>query len=335
MYNIFLLIIITIIIGLSGLFSGFETGMYQLSRLRLRLGVERRIWRFILLGKTMRDSSALLLSILIGNNLTHYIITSIATFMLLSKFSSEHTAELTATFITAPILFIFAELIPKSIFYHRADSLMPALSPILLFFHKVFTWCGAVYVLRFFAGLTAKATGSSISTKNIIFASGRPHIKAIYRETEDEGFFSQVQSDIVNRLVNIPEVSVKRIMTSIDKVESVEVNTSKAFLFQKLKDMDFTMVLVYEGQPSNVIGWVNIYQVLTAAEDLNNLRDYIKPIKRVNPDTDVISSIRIMQREKHKILLVSRITRSGKQASLGIVTMKDLAEELLGELSEW
>jgi len=335
MYNIFLLIIITIIIGLSGLFSGFETGMYQLSRLRLRLGVERRIWRFILLGKTMRDSSALLLSILIGNNLTHYIITSIATFMLLSKFSSEHTAELTATFMTAPILFIFAELIPKSIFYHRADSLMPALSPILLFFHKVFTWCGAVYVLRFFAGLTAKATGSSISTKNIIFASGRPHIKAIYRETEEEGFLSRIQNEIFNRLVSIPEINVQYIMTPMNRLETIELKSDRKAVFEKLKQTAYTRIPVYDRWAENVVGWINIYKILTSDEDFKDLSSFLHPIGKVEPQTDVITAIRIMQREKHKILLVSRSTRSGKQTPLGIITMKDLAEELLGELSEW
>jgi len=320
---------------LAGFFAGAETGMYQLSRVRLRLGVEHKRFSYVLLSKSMRDGSALLLTLLIGTNLSHYIVTSIVTFIMLDKFASEHSAELFATFLTAPVLFVFTELIPKSLFYRRADSLMPSVSFVIFIFHKLFVWCGAVPLLKLLTKALSHLRRSPATSMSMLSTSARQQLGVIVQETQDEGFFSQVQSDIVNRLVNIPEVSVRRIMTTIDKVESVEVNTTRAFLFQKLKDMDFTRLLVYEGQPSNVIGWVNIYQVLTAAEDLNNLRDYIKPIRRINPDTDVISSVRIMQREKHKILLVSRITRSGKQASLGIVTMKDLAEELLGELSEW
>jgi len=112
-----LILVAVFTVILSGLFAGAETGIYQLSRLRLRLGIEKRRLSFVILGKAMGDSPALLLSMLVANNLTHYFVTSIVTFLLLSKVEAAHTAELFATFITVPILFVFAELIPKNIFF--------------------------------------------------------------------------------------------------------------------------------------------------------------------------------------------------------------------------
>ena len=61
----------------------------------------------------------------------------------------------------------------------------------------------------------------------------------------------------------------------------------------------------------------------------------MKPIGRLDGDMPVTDAIHVMQSEKHKIVLVTRSGRGGRALHIGIVTMKDLAEELLGELAEW
>ncbi len=86
---------VVFLIILAGLFSGAETGLYRLSRLRLRLGVEKKRLSFIILGKCLRDSSGLLLSMLICTNLAYYLTTSIVTYVFL-KAGTEHSAELFA-----------------------------------------------------------------------------------------------------------------------------------------------------------------------------------------------------------------------------------------------
>ena len=333
--NIILLPIILLTIFLSGLFSGAETGMYRLSRLRLRIGIEQKRLSFILLGKTMRDSTALLLSLLIGNNLTHYIITSVITVLLLDTVKGEHTAELFATLLITPVLFVFAELLPKSIFYRRADTLMPYFAPVLFVFHKFFSFCGAVNLLRFISGILARPAGLSIPSKTMMNSEQKHYIQAILRETQEEGFFSPVQSKIINRLVSIPEIWLRTLMTPLSKVEIVEQNCNKSMLLKKLREKNFTRLLVYDRSPANIIGWINIYEAITSPEDFENLGELIQPIRKVSPDTDVITAINIMQKENREILLITRTPRFDKEIPLGIVTMKDLAEELLGELSEW
>ena len=137
---LFLILAIAFFVILSGLFSGAETGMYRLSRLRLRLGIERKRLSFIILGRCLHDSSGLLLSMLIGTNLTNYLATSFVTYIFLGKTVAEHNAELFATLLTAPTLFVFSELIPKNIFFYRSDFLMPYLSPVLYSLHKILCW---------------------------------------------------------------------------------------------------------------------------------------------------------------------------------------------------
>src|SRR6056297_803346 len=113
MTELLLIILLLFAIFLSGLFSGGETGIYQLSRLRVRLGVEQGKKTYRILSRAMQDSSSLLLSMLLGNNVTHYIITSIVTYSFIRHISFDMNKEVLTTIVTAPVLFIFAELIPK------------------------------------------------------------------------------------------------------------------------------------------------------------------------------------------------------------------------------
>ncbi len=330
-----LILVAAFVVVISGLFGGAETGMYQLSRLRLRLGIERKLLSFVILGKCLRDRSALLLSILIGNNLTHYAVTSIVTWLLLSEVKAAHTAELSATLIAAPILFVFGELIPKNLFFYRADSLMPFFAPVLLVFHKLFSWCGAVPLLKFMSGIFGRLTGSDAGSKTGTPAVQRPRIRAIFADIREEGVLSPVQTGIINRLVSISNTPIRTVMTPINKVETVDTDSDNLVLLKKLKECAFTRLPVADKQPANIVGFINIYEALTSPEKFTELYNLIKPIRKLQANTTVVDAINIMQRENQKIVLVTRTGRNGRVRPIGIVTMKDLVEELLGELAEW
>lgn len=319
---------------LAGLFAGAETGMYQLSRLRLRLGIEKKRLSFILLGSIMRNSPGLLLSMLTATNLFHYAATSILTYVFLQKMASEDNAELSATFITVPVLFIFSELIPKHLFFYRANSLMPYFSPVLFMFHRLFSWCGIVSVLKFISALFASLTGVG-SPKIVLSTPQRHQVCAIIQDTTEEGLLSPVQVDLIDRLVNIPNVGIRSVMTAFNKVRMVDLNTDNAALLTVLSQFPYTRMLVYSGQPENITGFIDVYEALTSPSGFTNLEGFVKPVRRLPENMSVIDAIRTMQRERQKIVLVVRTGYSGREKPVGIVTMKDLAEELLGELSEW
>jgi len=336
MLNLILLIlavVFTILLG--ALFGGAETGIYQLSRVRLRLGVERKRLSFVILSKVMHDSAALLLSTFIGNNLAHYAATSIVTFLLLSRVQSEYAAELFATLLTVPVLFVFSELVPKNIFFYRADSLMPLIAPVLFAFHKLFSWCGMVSLLKKLSHIFARLTGSPTPSKTAIAAVRSPYIRVILQETREEDILSSVQTDIINRLADISGIDLRSVMTPVNKVQMVGAGSDRPSLLKILKKCVFTRLPVYESSPANIVGFINIYDCLSSPEEFLVLNDFIKPIRKLSGDTNVADAINIMRGENQKITLVTRTGPGGREKPVGIVTMKDLVEELLGELTEW
>ena len=328
------ILVIIFLIALAGFFAGAETGIYKLSRLRLRLGIKKNKFSFLVLGKSLSDSSGLLLSTLLVTNLAHYLITSIVTYILLAKLHSEHIAELSATFLTAPVLFVFSELLPKSIFFNRADFLMPRIAPVLFAFYKLLVWCGIIPLLKFVSYSVVRMAGlpAPVDTAAAVYSSS---IKAILQETQDEGFLSSVQVDITDRLTKVPQITVKSVMTPIEKVRMAEVNSDNSALLGILKEAAFTRLPVYDRWVENIVGFVNIYDCLSTPEQFKKLNGFVEPIRKLHADTTVLDAINILQKEKQKIILVTRPGHIGREKPIGIVTMKDLVEELFGELAEW
>jgi len=327
-----LLVILTVLVA--GLFSGSETGLYRLSRLRLRLGVEKGKWSAILLADAMRDSSGLLLSLLVGTNVAHYIATSLITGVFLDVVASERAAELYTMIVAAPLLFVFSDLIPKNVFLHRADTLTFFAAPLLYVSHKLFTWCGAVPLLKLMASFFARLIGSPISSKAVIASSRGHQVRAILRETQEEGLLSDIQTQMIDRIANIPGVRLSMVMVPLDRIHAVDIRTDRATLLNELARQAWTRLPVWQNTPSEIVAFINVYDVLASGEEFTSLEKFLLPIRSLDADTSITEAINTMRREQLKIVLVTR-RRGRRDMPVGIVTMKDLVEELLGELAEW
>lgn len=335
--SLFIILIVVCFLMLGGLFSGSETGLYQLSRLRLRLGIEKKQVSFVILGRCMHDSSGLLLSLLIGNNLVNYLATSVVTSVFLDRLGAEyeHRAEILATLVMVPVLFVFSELIPKNLFFYRADMLMPTLSPILYTFYKPLKWCGIIPLFKFLSSFFARLAGLTVSSGMIITSTQRHKVQTILKDTHEEGILSPIQSDIVKRLVSISHVHIGSVMIPINNVEKIRIDSDRSALLSKLNKCTFTRLLVTEAERGDILGFINIYETLGSSKEFTSLHDFIKPIRELRSQTTVTDAIHFMQTEKQRIILVVRSGRYGRTRNIGIVTMKDLVEELIGELAEW
>lgn len=333
--SLYAIVVAAMMVVLAGVFAGAEIGVYRLSRVRLRLGIERGQWFFVVLGKAMQDSGGLLLALLVATNLAEYVGTSTITSMFLNEVGSEYTAEILTTVVATPVLFIFSELIPKNAFLQRADQLMPAVSPLLWTAHRLFTWCGIVPLLRLVSRGLGRVTGSASLAPTAMDSAQQHRVRALLGETREEGLLSPVQSDIVDRIVNIPHLRLSTVMVPFHRVHSLEVRSDRTAMLARLQQSAITRFPVWEGSPSQIIGFVQIYDVLTSSVSFDDLRPFVQPISHLDAETPVLDAIHTMRHDNLEIVLVVRTRRSSRDIPLGIVTMKDLVEEFLGELAEW
>ena len=323
---------------LGGFFAGAETGIYRLSRFRLRLGIQEHRPFFSILDKVVKDSYGMVLTTLIGNNLTNYAATSIVTYIILSRIQADHSAEFYATAIMTPLLFLCAEIIPKSVFYLHADTILPRLAPLLWFFWQLFTRLGVVGLLKSISGALSRLFGLPPDAAEVITAGHRTQMKQIINETRDEGIVSTFQKDIMQRTVDIPAMPVREVMIPISKVVMADLQTDTAALLDILRTSAYTRLPVYSKTKADIIGLINIYEVLTTGEQFGNLEAFIKPADSLPATTSVLDAIGIMRKANQKMMLITPPPdrrKKTKQKPSGIITMKDLIEELTGELTPW
>jgi CBS domain containing-hemolysin-like protein len=119
------------------------------------------------------------------------------------------------------------------------------------------------------------------------------------------------------------------------KVQTVSLQSDREVLLEKLRENDFTRRLVVDEQAGSIVGFINIYDVLCSSEKFEDLGGFVKPIRRLDAGTPITEAIELVQSEDLRIVLVTRSARMGHVRNVGILTMKDLAEELLGELAQW
>ncbi len=333
-HSVTLMLLAAVMAVLAGFFAGSETGIYRLSRLRLRLNAERGRVFSTLLARSMRDSSGLLLSLLVGTNLCHNVATGAITSLFLDIASSERAAEAYTALLMAPVLFIFSELIPKNVFLHRADVLTSLAAPLLYASHKTFTWCGVVPLLRLTSNLFARLIGSPVSSRTMIASSQGYQVRAILRDTQEEGLLSHVQTEMIDRIVNIPGLRLGTAMVPLSQVHLIAMQSDRSALLKEIARHTFTRLLVWRDTPGDIVGFVNIYDVLGCEEEFTSLEKFLVPVRNADANTLVIETIDLMRREQIEVVLVTH-RRGPRDVPAGMVTMKDLVEELMGELAEW
>ena len=186
-------------------------------------------------------------------------------------------------------------------------------------------------MLKLLSRLGARLIGSPISPKAALASDQSHQVQAILRDTQEEGLLSDVQTRMVDRIANIPGVRLSMVMIPLDRVHAVEIRSDRAALLGELTKRSLTRLPVWQNAPSEIVGFINVYDVLASGEEFTSLEKFLLPIRSLDADTPITEAINIMRREQLKIVLVTR-RRGRRDVPLGIVTMKDLVEELLGEL---
>jgi CBS domain containing-hemolysin-like protein len=327
-----LILIIMMLYVCSAFFSGVETGIYRLSRFRLRLGVEQHRPFYKQLSRAVKDGQGLILSLLLGNNLVNYLAASFTTWTLLRLLQNESLVEFYTTAIIVPTLFIFGEIIPKSVFFYRADTLVGALAPAIWANWRIFTASGTIGFLRWLLRLFSRILGVSVDTAAAVDVTQRSQVRQLIAETQEEGQLSPLQKDMMKRLANIPEVSTGSILIPIQKVEMVEAEADRHELMQVLGRCSHRYILVYEKDRNNILGYVEIERFLGNTTDWPDLKKALHPILHLSASASVLDAISLLRKGNHPIAAVAADRSSGEKI-LGTLTLKDLVEELTGELT--
>lgn len=316
------IIIIVILVVLSAFFSATETSLSSVNKIRLKSIADNGNRAAARTLKILDKYDKALTTILIGNNIVNIATSSIATILAVSLLGEQY-GSLVSTIVTTIVVLIFGEVLPKSIAKDFAEPFAMFASSVLSVLMAVFTPFSAFFIVL-------KNGVSRLFRRKETVSMTEEELKVIIDETVDEGVLETQEGNLVRSALEFDEITVDEIITprvritAVDKSEDIE-KVRKKFLTE-----EYSRMPVYDRTLDNIIGVITEKEFFKQYEKKKNFTvESIMQETLYLPQMQTISeAFRTMQ--KHKCHLCVVLDQHG--GTLGIITMEDILEELVGEI---
>ena len=317
----------------SGFFSGNETGAYRLNRVRLHLAEQKGRPEAKLLVRMLSDMRGQICVMLIGTNLSVYVATLLATRLWQSAAALDAGplyGETMATLTLTPLLFVFAELVPKDIFNTHADRLVYRSARLLWLANVVFRSLALVAVLK---GVSSLWTALTRGRRQSDPFPARARLRSILRDSAAEGVVTPYQNELVEKIMNLRSVSVRQAMIPAAKVACLRQGASNAEFRELVGSCPYSRLPVLQTGGHQVTGIVRVNDILqqVAFDEQLDLDRFVRETLEMSPSMTVTQAIFAMQKSRAAMAIV----RNPRGQYIGILTLKDLVEEIVGELEAW
>ena len=300
-----------------------ETAYTAVSKVRLRTMADKgnkrakkALWVCDRFDKTLT-------TILIGNNVFHAACASLSALLVMRQFDEGFVVY--GTLITTLIVYLFAEMIPKSLAKARSEEIALLFSGSMVFFVKLLTPVSALFsgisalLSRFFAS----SEGATVTEEDLL---------NIIETIEDEGVLEPEQQALVNSAMEFREKIAQDIMIPIDQVVRVPSTISLEELAETVKTLPYSRLPVYEGTEDNIVGILpaNLFLSCYVAGTPIVLRKMLLKPYVFDSKTEISTLLQRMRLNKLHMVFVTDENRN----KLGIITMEDLLEELVGDIQD-
>ena len=332
-------IIAALLLVCAAFFAVTETSMASASRSRIKASAERGDFRAKKTLYVLDNFDLAISTLLICTNIVHIAAASIVTLAVTKKWGVS--AVSISTIITTIVVFFAGEMLPKSVAKKYSDTLALSCAPVLCFFMKLFaplskllTWIGQA---------AAKLTPGDSQTVNMLLhcisdferiSDHAVNISELYDIIEDmteEGSLDEDQGDLISSALQFGDVTVESVLTPRVDIVAININSSHAELLSLIKSTNHSRLPVYEGSIDNIIGVLQIRKYIKAYLRLGENLD-IKPmldeVLFVHQSTNIDELLPILSKRKLNIAVVT----DNYGGTLGIVTVEDILEELVGEI---
>lgn len=326
---ILLLVVLVVALAGSAFFSGAETGTYCLNRVRLRVASERGQPGARTVSKLMQKPEQLVITTLLGTNVCDYVVTGCLTALLLRTAATPASVELYVTLIAAPVIMVFGGIIPKDWFRREADRLMVALGPLLAVALRITQATGMIWLLQIWTRLVGRIVDPSdaVPDEEVL---PRARATRMLQEGALRGGLTPTQREMMNRVLSVSSMVVGSVMVPRQRSAMVSETITRDDFLRVARMAHFSRIPVYRGDPRRVVGIVNVFDVLTD-EAQRSIRDAMWPPLFIKASDPVPAAIVRMQGSRQAMAIVTDATGH----CVGLCTMKDLVEEIVGDLEAW
>lgn len=327
--TIVLLAVTLLALLLSALSSGLETGVYCLNRVRLRVRGEHDDADAKRLARMMRRQEELVITTLAGTNLADYVASACVAAMLIHANVSENLAEVYATAILTPLILVFGGIIPKDLFQRKCDRLMYTLSAPLAWARQVFAAIGLIQLLGGLTHLLLRwIDPERVAEERDLLPRAR--MQRLLIEGAARGGLTRYQRDTIDRVMKMSHVRLDEIMIARERAAMVPIDIARAELLRIAQMAHFSRLPVFRPDTRHVVGIINVYDVLMDEHE-RPPAEYVREAVFFLASDTAPTALQRLQAAREVIGIVT----NARGECLGLFTMKDVAECIVGELEAW
>ena len=303
-------------------FAVAETSFASASRTRLRMAEERGDGRAKKALYVLDHFDQAISAILVGTNIVHVSTAALVTLGVTRRWGLS--AVSISTLITTGVVFFAGEMLPKSVAKKFSDKLALSTAGLLVFFMKLFspvtaflTWLGQAV--------------SKLAPGDVEKSVTEEELYDIIEDMTEEGSLDEEQGELISSALQFGDVSVENVLTPRVDLVALDIRSSHEEILDYIKTTTHGRLPVYEGSIDHIIGILQIRKYIKAylreGKDLD-IRPLLDEVFFIHQSMNIDELLPVMSKRKHNLAVVT----DNYGGTLGLVTVEDILEELVGEI---
>ncbi|MGI6174804.1 MAG: hemolysin family protein [Christensenellales bacterium] len=315
-------IAIAVLLCLSAFFSASEMAFSSINRIRLKKYKDDGDKRAERTLKIANDFDNTLSTVLVGNNIVNIAAATLGTLLFTNLMGPAGAAW--STIVITVIVLIFGEILPKAFAKETPERFALAVSGIL--YVAIIILKPVVFFFVFIKRIISKLFHLNKSTSIVT----EEELKYIVEEIESEGIFDEQESDLIQSALDFNEIIASEVLTPRVDVVGVDIDDDPQTIKHKFLLERYSRLPVFNKKIDDIIGVLHVKDFFTAylhKTDID-IRSFMQPVLYIPPQKKIADLLAQLQKIKSHMAVVT----DQYGGTVGIVTMEDILEELVGEI---
>ncbi|MGC8720326.1 MAG: HlyC/CorC family transporter [Thermodesulforhabdaceae bacterium] len=318
------IILFCILFGLSAFFSASETAFMAVNQLRLAVRAEKDR-RAKLVKEVLENTEGLLGTLLICNNFVNVSLSSLATSIAIGI--AGEAGVIYATVIVTASLLLIGEILPKTFASYHADAFALRVVPVVRTLMIAFT--PVLHFIRWLVDMIVKLFGWEKGRQDpVITEEELEHLIGVDTDTPA---IPKAKQDMLLGIFLLDKTILRDIMLPWRDVVSLSIDMSREEVMKIIEQTNFSRYPVYDGDPTNVVGFVHVRDILLKGCNSSfSLKSILRPPPFAPDLRTVRHQLEVFKKERTHIAFV--IDEYGNV--VGLVTLEDILEEIVGDIED-
>lgn len=324
MNNFIYISVIALCVLFQGFFSGCEMVILSSNRIKLKQAAKRGHNGAVRFLKLIEKPEWSLSTTSTGTNMFVIISSVLAAVWLDDVFRSN--SELFTILIITPVLLIFGEILPRTVFQQKADGL--ALKIASLFVYASMIILPVTYLVFWSSRVFYKLIGKNTLRRN--FYISKKELELALSIDGDGSDLETGEKNLIRRVFHLFESNVSDVMVPLVDVTAISYKSTVGKAIKTFNSTDYSRLPVYKGRIDNLIGIIHPFDLINIADENAPIGPFIREVPFVPESKKAHDLLLLLQKTKNSIAIA--LDEYG--GTVGIITIEDILEEVLGEIND-